>query len=324
MSIRNADTILPTPEITTGSFVSRLRSKLNRGDSFLTYDLATLLSSRALEESDLEDIETRLLLADVGVEATEELMSRLHIAWRKGEIKTSKDLRNVLELGLHTLLSACAKPLALNGESPFVIMMVGINGAGKTTTVGKIAAQLRQQGHSVLLAAGDTFRAAAVEQLSRWGERLKIPVILQGSGADPASVIFDATQAAKARKIGVVLADTAGRLHTQTHLMEELKKIKRVLQKIDPSYPQEVLLVLDATIGSNTLQQLKQFNDAVGVTGLVITKLDGTAKGGIVLALAKQFKLPIRFIGVGEGVDDLGRFDPREFITALLDGNATK
>lgn len=320
MSQRSNDSILPTPPPAAGSFVSRLRAKLNRGDSFLTYDLATFLPGRALDDAALEEIETRLLLADVGVEATEELMTRLHLAWRKGEIKTGKDLRRTLDAGLQALLTPCASALNVDTHKPFIILMVGINGAGKTTTAGKIAAQLQQRGRSVLLAAGDTFRAAAVEQLGRWGERLGIPVIRQGSGADPASVIFDAAQAARARQIDVVIADTAGRLHTQGHLMEELKKIKRVLQKLDPSAPQEILLVLDAGIGSNALLQVRQFHEAIGLTGLVVTKLDGTAKGGIVLALAKQFKLPIRYIGVGETVDDLGHFEPGEFISALLDG----
>ncbi len=301
------------------SFVHRLRSQLNRGDSWLTYDLTNLLPGRDVDENVLEELESRLLLADVGVEASADLVQGLRAQIRKGQIKNERDVRRALSEGLVKILAPCSKPLTIPDYiRPYVILMVGVNGVGKTTTIGKLTQRFQAQGLTVMLAAGDTFRAAAVEQLRVWGERHGVPVIAQGAGADPASVVFDAWQAAKARGVDVLIADTAGRLHTQHNLMEELKKVKRVLQKHDAYAPHEVMLVVDATTGGNALNQAVQFHAAVGLTGLTLTKLDGTAKGGIVLALAKRLALPIRFIGVGETAADLGEFNAADFVGALL------
>ncbi|MGH8528561.1 MAG: signal recognition particle-docking protein FtsY [Nevskiales bacterium] len=302
------------------SFVQRLRSRLNRGDSWLTYDLANLLSAHGIDEHLLEELENRLLLADVGVETSADLVQGLRAQVRKGQLKNEQDVRQALSEGLLKILVPCSKPLAIPDYiRPYVILMVGVNGVGKTTTIGKLGQRFQAQGLKVMLAAGDTFRAAAVEQLRVWGERHGVPVIAQGAGADPASVIFDAWQAAKARDMDVLIADTAGRLHTQHNLMEELKKVKRVLQKHDAYAPHEVMLVVDATTGGNALNQAVQFHAAVGLTGLTLTKLDGSAKGGVVLALAKRLALPIRFIGVGETAADLGEFQAEDFVDALLD-----
>ncbi len=300
-------------------FVQRLRSRLNRGDSWLTYDLAKLLPGRGVDAAALDELETRLLLADVGVEASAELIEGLRLQIRKGQIQTVADVRQALRAGLLAILAPCSLPLVIpDFVRPFILLMVGVNGVGKTTTIGKLAQRLQARGLKVMLAAGDTFRAAAVEQLQIWGARHQVPVIAQAAGADPASVIFDAVQAAKARGVDVLIADTAGRLHTQANLMEELKKVKRVLQKYDPYAPHEVMLVVDATTGGNALNQALQFHAAVGLTGLTLTKLDGTAKGGIVLALAKRLALPIRFVGVGETAADLGEFHAEDFVDALL------
>ncbi len=305
--------------VESAGFVQRLRQRLNRGDSWLTYDLGNLLPGRGLDEEALDELETRLLLADVGVEASAELTEALRRGIRKGEIKTRQDVVQALRAALLALLAPCAQPLAIPDYiRPFVLLMVGVNGVGKTTTIGKLAQRFQAQGLKVMLAAGDTFRAAAVEQLKIWGERHAVPVIAQGADADPASVVFDALQAAKARGVDVLIADTAGRLHTQHNLMEELKKIKRVLQKQDAYAPHEVMLVVDATTGGNALNQALQFHAAVGLTGITLTKLDGTAKGGVIFALAKRLALPIRYIGVGETAADLGEFSAEEFVDALL------
>ena len=311
---------LKNPFVEQKSFVKRLRSQINRGDSFLTYDLGNLLPGRGVDEDLLDDIETRLLMADVGIEATEDVMSALRSAVHKGEIKNPAQLIRMLHSGLTRLLAPVSQPLELPEHiKPYILLMVGVNGVGKTTTIGKLTKHLQNSGRSVMLAAGDTFRAAAVEQLKTWGERNNVPVIAQGQNADSASVIFDAVQAAQARGVDVLIADTAGRLHTQAHLVEELKKIKRVIQRHDPYAPHEVMLVLDASTGQNALTQALQFHEAVGLTGLTVTKLDGSAKGGILFALAKRLALPIRFVGVGEGQDDLGVFNADEFVSALLD-----
>ncbi len=269
----------------------------------------------------MDDLETQLLMADVGIEATTEIIDRLTERVSRKELQDSEALYRALQEELADMLEPVSAPLALppRGEGPFVILVVGVNGVGKTTTIGKLTQRFQREGRSVMLAAGDTFRAAAVEQLKVWGERNQVPVIAQHTGADSASVIFDAVSAAKARGVDVLIADTAGRLHNKAHLMEELKKVHRVMGKVDASAPHEVMLVLDAGTGQNALSQASTFNEAVPITGVTLTKLDGTAKGGIIFALAKQLGTPIRFIGVGETLDDLRPFVAREFVDALFD-----
>jgi len=303
----------------TESALSRLRARLNRGDSWLTYDLGRLLSKDGLDEAAVEELETRLLSADAGLEATQFLAERLRTRIKQGRIGDEAQLRDALRAAVEELLAPCARPLEIaRALRPFVILLVGVNGVGKTTTLGKIALRLRNEGNSVLLAAGDTFRAAAGSQLEVWAQRAGAPLVAQAEGADSAAVIHDALAAARSRGIDVVLADTAGRLHTQGHLMDELRKIQRVIRKFDASAPHEVLLVLDATTGGNALAQAAEFHRALGVTGLVLTKLDGTARGGTLLALARKLALPIRYIGVGESADDLLPFDAAAFAEALI------
>ena len=297
----------------------RLRDRLRRTRQSLVSGLASLFAGKKLDDEALEELESRLLLADVGVEVSQHLTKRLTERVSRQQLNDVPALFRALGDELLAILAPCQQPWRPSDSRPYVILMVGVNGVGKPTTIGKLAQWLQGEGHSVLLAAGDTFRAAAVEQLQVWGERNRIPVIAQPSGADAASVIYDAMQAARARGVDVVIADTAGRLHTQSNLMEELKKIKRVMGKVDATAPHEVLLVVDASTGQNALNQAVQFHEAVGVTGLILTKLDGTAKGGIVFAIARRLGLPIRFIGVGEGIEDLRPFDAAEFVAALLD-----
>ena len=300
-------------------FLRRLRERLNRGNSWLTYDLADLFRGRRIDEALLEELETRLISADVGLEATERILGQLREQVTRAELTDVGALLASLRESITAVLRPVAQPLRRPaGVRPFVVLVVGVNGSGKTTTIGKLAARWREEGASVLLAAGDTFRAAAVEQLKVWSERSGAAFIAQAAGADPGAVIFDALQAARARGSDVVLADTAGRLHSQAHLMEELKKVRRVMQRFDPAAPHEVLLVLDANQGQNALAQARQFQAAVGVTGLVLTKLDGTAKGGIVIAIAQQLGIPIRYVGVGEGSEDFGEFDAEAFAAALV------
>ena len=302
-------------------FFQRLRAKLNRGPSWLTYDLTNLLRGRQIDAAALEELETRLLTADVGVEATEYILEGLRKRVARNELADVEALIVALRTSIAEILAPCARPLAIDPErAPFVILVVGVNGSGKTTTIGKLARRLGAEGRSVMLAAGDTFRAAAIEQLNVWAERSGAAFAAQQAGADPGAVVFDALQSARSRGTEVLLADTAGRLHSQSHLMEELKKVKRVIQRVDPSAPHEVLLVLDANQGQNALSQAVQFHEAVGVTGLVLTKLDGTAKGGIVVAIARKLGLPIRFIGIGEQPEDFGEFDAQAFATALVQG----
>ena len=304
-------------------FLRRLRNRLNRGNSWLTYDLTNLVRGRRIDASILEELETRLISADVGVEATERILEDLRRRVARQELADVEALIAALRQSIAEILRPCARPLVIDaGQRPFVILVVGVNGSGKTTTIGKLARRCADEGKSVLLAAGDTFRAAAVEQLKVWAERSGAAFAAQATGADPGAVVFDALQAARARGSDVMLADTAGRLHSQSHLMEELKKVKRVLQRVDPSAPHEVLLVLDANQGQNALAQARQFGEAVGVTGLVLTKLDGTARGGIVIAIAQQLKIPIRYIGVGEASEDFGEFDADAFAAALVEGPA--
>jgi fused signal recognition particle receptor len=298
--------------------VARMRARLNRGDSWLTYDLANLLPGGRIDEQVLDELETRLIGADVGIETTEKLLSGLRAKMQRKELGDLDALLAALRQSMLSILAPCARPLEIEDFKPFVILVVGVNGSGKTTTIGKLARRCKDGGLGVMLAAGDTFRAAAIEQLQIWGRRNEVPVIAQATGADPAAVIFDAMQAARAREIDVLIADTAGRLHTQSNLMEELKKVRRVIGRIDAFAPHEVLLVLDASQGQNALAQARQFQAAIGVTGLVLTKLDGTAKGGVVLAVADQLKLPIRFIGVGEAAEDFAVFDADAFVEAVL------
>jgi fused signal recognition particle receptor len=301
------------------SLFQRLRAKLNQGDSWLTYDLANLIPGGKIDDNVLDELETRLITADVGVETTERILSGLRKQVQRKELGNLDALLNALRTALLDVVRPAAIPLVLNRSvTPFVILVVGVNGAGKTTTIGKLARRLKEHGLKVMLAAGDTFRAAAVEQLQIWGERNNVTVIAQAAGADPAAVAFDAVQAAKARGTDVLLADTAGRLHTQSNWMEERKKGKRVMGRVDPTAPHEVLLVLDASQGQNALQQARLFNEALGVSGIVLTKLDGTAKGGIILAIASELKLPIRFIGTGESAEDFDEFDADSFVDALL------
>jgi fused signal recognition particle receptor len=305
-------------------FLGRLRARLNRGDSWLTRDLGELFKGRRIDAEALDELETRLLMADVGVEATQHILAGLHKRVARNELADVAALIAALRTAVVEILAPVARPLAIDASrKPFVILVVGVNGSGKTTTIGKLARRVGDSGRNVMLAAGDTFRAAAIEQLQVWADRSGAAFAAQQAGADPGAVVFDALQAARSRGVDVLLADTAGRLHSQTHLMEELKKVKRVIQRVDPSAPHEVLLVLDANQGQNALSQAVHFNEAVGVTGLVITKLDGTAKGGIVIAIARKLGIPIRFIGIGEGTEDFGEFDAAGFAAALVEGAAS-
>lgn len=307
-----------TPEKT--GFFSRLKTGLAKTRANFTASIANIILGKKTLDNDLiETIETQLLTADVGVEATQQLIKILMQKLARKELTDPTAVLQALQDEMKAILRPCQIPLTIPAnQTPFVILVVGINGSGKTTTIGKIANHLKTQDKKVLLAAGDTFRAAAIEQLQIWGERNQIPVIAQQPGADTAAVIYDALASAKTRKIDVLLADTAGRLHTQGHLMDELKKVKRVVAKLDPSAPHEILLILDASIGQNALNQALQFHESIGISGIAITKLDGTAKGGIIFAIAKQLKVPIRFIGVGEAIDDLRPFVADEFVSALF------
>ena len=315
----------PQPEVQEKpkkkGFFSRIKAGLGRTRANLTEGLASLfLGKKQIDDDLLEEIETQLLVADIGVEATSDIIERLTERVQRKQLADAQALYEALKEELRAMLEPANKPLEIpNQASPYVILMVGVNGVGKTTTIGKLAKKFHSEGKSVMLAAGDTFRAAAVEQLQVWGERNQVPVIAQHTGADSASVIFDAIQAAKARNADILIADTAGRLQNKSNLMEELKKVTRVMKKLDVEAPHEVMLVVDAGTGQNALSQASLFNEAVGLTGITLTKLDGTAKGGIVFALAKQMEIPIRFIGVGEQVDDLRPFDADQFTNALFD-----
>ena len=301
------------------SWVARLKQGLTKSRDKMAKSLAGVFGGGQIDEDLYEELETVLITSDMGMEATEYLMKDVRDRVSLKGLKDGNELRGALKDALYDLIKPLEKPLVLpETKEPFVIMLAGINGAGKTTSIGKLAKYFQAQGKSVLLAAGDTFRAAAREQLQAWGERNNVTVISQTTG-DSAAVCFDAVQAAKARGIDIVLADTAGRLPTQLHLMEEIKKVKRVLQKAMPDAPHEIIVVLDANIGQNAVNQVKAFDDALGLTGLIVTKLDGTAKGGILAALASDRPVPVRYIGVGEGIDDLRPFDARAFVDALLD-----
>lgn len=309
------------------SFFSRLKKGLGRTRAGFSDGLGSLLlGKKEIDDDLLEEIETRLLSADVGMEATSAIIAELTGRLQRKQLGDPDALYQTLKEVLQDELAVCDRPLEIPRDlgKPFVILMVGVNGVGKTTTIGKLAKRFQNEGRSVMLAAGDTFRAAAVEQLSVWGERNNVPVIAQHTGADSASVIYDAYQSALARKVDVLIADTAGRLHNKSNLMEELAKVVRVLRKLDEDVPQEIMLVLDATTGQNALSQAQHFFSAVQVSGLVLSKLDGTAKGGMVFALAKQLALPLRFIGIGEKVDDLRPFNARDFVEALFSQDESK
>jgi len=305
------------------SLFSRLKTGLRRTRHSLTDGLATaVLGAKSIDDDLMEQIEDLLITADLGMEATTRISKNLLSKISRKELKDPQALFSALHDEMQAILAPCEQPLVIpEQDTPFVILVIGINGAGKTTTIGKIAKRLQNEGKSVMLAAGDTFRAAAVEQLQVWGERNNIPVIAQHDGADSASVIYDAVESAKSKNIDVVIADTAGRLHTQTNLMEELKKVKRVMGKIDKNAPHEVMLVLDAGTGQNALNQAEQFHQAMQLTSVSLTKLDGTAKGGVIFAIAHKLGLPIRFIGVGEAIEDLRVFEAKDFVDALFDKN---
>ena len=300
-------------------FIKRLRARINKGDSWLTYDLANLAPGGKIDEDTLEELESLLVMADVGFDTTQRIIGDLQKKLARKELKDIEALQRGLRNSLCEILRPVEKPLTIEKpDGPFVILMVGVNGAGKTTTIGKLARRFRDQGFSVMLAAGDTFRAAAVEQLQAWGDRNDVPVIAQHPGADPAAVIFDAMDAARARNIDILLADTAGRLQSQTGLMDELAKVKRVISRRDETAPHEIMLVLDASQGQNALVQAEKFNEALGLTGLTVTKLDGSAKGGILLGIADRIGVPVRFIGIGEAAEDMQPFSAEEFVDALL------
>jgi fused signal recognition particle receptor len=305
-----------------GGFFGRLRARLNRGGASLARELRGLLQGRQISAELLEELEARLIGADLGVAVTGEILAGLKEQVGRHELADSDALLAALRARLTEILRPCEVPLQVDRNArPFVILIVGVNGSGKTTTIGKLAGQLHAQGLKVMLAAGDTFRAAAIEQLGVWAERSHAQFVSQHPGADPGAVIFDALQAARARGVDVLLADTAGRLHSQSQLMDELRKIKRVIGRVDPAAPHEVLLVLDANQGQNALAQAEQFHAAIGVTGLAITKLDGTARGGILVAIARKLALPIRFIGLGERSEDFACFEAAAFAQALVDGD---
>lgn len=314
--------VIADPPAKTSLF-SKLRQSLSRTKENLGSGLVSLFRGKAIDDELFEELETQLLVADVGMDTTTKIIKKLTDSAGRKQLKDGDALYQLLKEQMTDILSQVDKPLDTSADDgPFVILMVGVNGVGKTTTIGKMAKQFQQQGKKVMLAAGDTFRAAAVEQLQVWGERNNIPVIAQKTGSDSASVIFDALQSAKARNIDVLIADTAGRLQNKEHLMEELKKVVRVMRKINPDAPHEIMLTLDAGTGQNAVSQTKLFNQAVGLTGITLAKLDGTAKGGVIFAIADRFKIPIRYIGVGEAIDDLRPFNSGEFVDALFAENS--
>lgn len=308
------------PETKKG-FLARFKQGLSKTRHQLGDSIGRLLlGKKEIDPELLEDLETLLISADIGIDTSKDIIQKLSDGLNRKALTDGEAVHTALKNHLQILLTRASEPLHpdASNDTPFVILMVGINGAGKTTTIGKLAKRYQEQGKKVLLAAGDTFRAAAVEQLQAWGERHDIPVIAQHTGADSASVVFDALQAAKARGADVVIADTAGRLHTQQHLMDELKKVKRVLKKLDANAPHETMLVLDAGIGQNALNQAKQFHQEIGITGITMTKLDGTAKGGILFAIAKELGIPFRYIGIGEKVEDLRPFEAAQFVDTIF------
>ncbi|WP_050908485.1 signal recognition particle-docking protein FtsY [Vibrio harveyi] len=303
----------------TESFFARLKRSLSRTKANIGAGFFGLFSGKKIDDDLFEELEEQLLIADVGMETTTKIINNLTEKASRGDLKDGEALYGLLKEEMAEILAKVEQPLEIDSsKTPYVILMVGVNGVGKTTTIGKLAKQFQNQGKKVMLAAGDTFRAAAVEQLQVWGERNNVPVIAQHTGADSASVIYDAIEAAKARGVDVVIADTAGRLQNKANLMEELRKIVRVMKKIDDSAPHEIMLTLDAGTGQNAISQAKLFSDVAPLTGITLTKLDGTAKGGVIFAIADQFEIPIRYIGVGEGIEDLRPFETQEFIDALF------
>lgn len=312
---------IPDEAPSKSGFLSRFKSGLTKTRQHLGGKIGRLLlGKKTIDAELLEELETVLVSSDVGIETTQKVIQAISDELARKKLADGEAVFSALKMHLQNILRVEAAPFTLEKEhpGPYVILMVGVNGAGKTTTIGKLAKQFQQQGKKVMLAAGDTFRAAAVEQLQVWGERNQIPVVAQHTGADSASVVFDALQSAKARDIDVLIADTAGRLHTQQNLMDELQKVSRVLKKLDPDAPHETMLVLDATIGQNALSQARQFKQAVNVSGITMTKLDGTAKGGILFAIANELEIPFRYLGIGEGVDDLRPFDAAQFVDAIF------
>ena len=299
-------------------FFDKLKAGLAKTRNNIVERVESVLLNKPIDEAALDDIEEILITSDVGAEAASEMVERLRTKVRAGEVKSSDDVKAYLKTEMASMLGR-SQPLVIFGERPFVILTVGVNGVGKTTTIGKLAARFIAEGNSVLLAAADTFRAAAIEQLDIWSERTGADIIKHQSGSDPAAVAFDAVEAAKSRGVDVVIIDTAGRLHTKSSLMEELKKIHRVIRKAMPDAPQEILLVVDASTGQNALRQAHIFNDVIGVTGIALTKLDGTAKGGIIFAIKKELGIPVRLIGIGEGIDDLKDFSHEDFVKALFE-----
>jgi len=299
-------------------FFDRLKQGLTKTKQGFVEKVETIFQGKAIDSETLEELEETLILADIGAISASEVVEHLREKSKKGELGGVGSVKEFLKKELSSMLGS-AQNLVPYGEKPFVILAVGVNGVGKTTTIGKLASRFRDQGHSVLLAAGDTFRAAAIEQLEIWGKRANAQVVKHQSGSDPSAVVFDAIEAARARGVDIVIIDTAGRLHTKSPLMEELKKVRRVCDKALPGAPHEVLLVVDATNGQNALKQAQIFNETVGVTAIALTKLDGTAKGGIVFAIKKELNIPVKLIGVGEGVDDLQDFEPQDFVNALFD-----
>lgn len=329
ISAEAEQTILQDPEISvtqqestelnSEGFFSKLKRGLSRTKESIGSGIVSLFRGKAIDDELFEELETQLLVADVGMNTTVKIINRLTESSNRKQLKDGDALYQLLKEQMAEILHKVESPLTLKTqEGPFVILMVGVNGVGKTTTIGKMAKQFQQQGKKVMLAAGDTFRAAAVEQLQVWGDRNNIPVVAQQTGSDSASVIFDAFQSAKARNIDVLIADTAGRLQNKDHLMEELKKVVRVMKKISPEAPHEIMLTLDAGTGQNAVSQTKLFHEAVGLTGISLTKLDGTAKGGVIFAIADQFDIPIRYVGIGEGIDDLRPFNSQDFVNALF------
>ncbi|MCG6552749.1 MAG: signal recognition particle-docking protein FtsY [Candidatus Magnetominusculus sp. LBB02] len=299
-------------------FADKLKLGLKKTKEVLLMDVETIFKGKAVDETTIEEFEEALLASDIGVRATTEIVEGLRAKYESGSVKTVEHVKEFMRQSIGDILGL-PQPFVLYQERPFVVLCVGVNGVGKTTTIGKIASKAVSEGHSVILAAGDTFRAAAIEQLDIWAARSHAQIVKHQHGSDPAAVAYDAIEAAKARSIDLVIVDTAGRLHTKSPLMEELKKIKRVINKSIPGAPHETLLVVDATNGQNALHQAKIFNEAVGITGIALTKMDGTAKGGIVLSIKKELNIPIRLIGIGEGIEDYRDFIPQEFISALFD-----